>query len=113
MEVLENLKKQKFWGLFNKQDFQLKQNCRKTGNPKRLRSWAEAKRLRVNLCTHPNLHPSIKAQHLAVKSNLTGFYETRVFLEESKVWMDRIINMESKYFDTTKEYFEKRDEVYK
>ena len=54
----------------------------------------------------------LQAQQLKVKSNLTGFYETRVFLEETKVWMDRIITMENKYYDTTKDYFEKRDNVY-
>merc|ERR1712106_1193805 len=54
----------------------------------------------------------LQAQQLKVKANLSGFYETRVFLEETKVWMDRIITMESKYYDTTKDYFEKRDQVY-
>merc|ERR1712123_450742 len=54
----------------------------------------------------------LQAQQLKVKANLSGFYETRVFLEETKVWMDRIITMEGKYYDTTKDYFEKRDQVY-
>ena len=55
----------------------------------------------------------LQAQQIATKDALAGFYESRVALEDTKVWFNRIINMENRYFDKTTEYYILRDKAHK
>jgi hypothetical protein len=50
---------------------------------------------------------------LATKDTLAGYYETRVSLEDTKAWTNRIITMENKYYDKTTQYYILRDEAHK
>jgi chromosome segregation ATPase len=55
----------------------------------------------------------LQAQKLATKDTLAGYYETRVSLEDTKAWTNRIITMENKYYDKTTQYYILRDEAHK
>jgi len=55
----------------------------------------------------------LQAQQIKTKDILAGFYEARVGLEDTRMWFDRILAMEKKYFVATSKHYILRDEKHK
>ena len=51
----------------------------------------------------------IQAKEMAVKNSASGFFELRNILDDSKMWVTRLIAMENEFHDKTKRYHECRD----
>ena len=45
----------------------------------------------------------LQTREMAVKNTLAGFFETRVALQDTKAWFDRLLVMEQRYFEKTAE----------
>jgi hypothetical protein len=50
----------------------------------------------------------IQAKEMAVKNSASGFFELRNILDDSKMWVTRLIAMENEFHDKTKRYHECR-----
>jgi hypothetical protein len=55
----------------------------------------------------------LQIKQIATKDILAGFYEARVSLEDTKVWFDRILTMEKKYYIATSKHYLLRDQTHK